>query len=161
MTLLSGWDVELSDDLKKAELLEIVAQKKPQFPTYVIDEIAKRHGHEVVRLPPYHCHFNPIEGVWAQIKQYVAANNKKFSICEVEKLLGEAVDRVTPEMWCKIVNNTTGVIKEAVKNEGIVEDCVERLIIRLGESSDSSSTAEDSCSESDNDSVMSGVFPLQ
>ena len=34
----------------------------------VIDEIARACGHEVLRLPPYHCTLNPIELVWAQLK---------------------------------------------------------------------------------------------
>ncbi len=35
---------------------------------YRVDEMAKAAGHEVVRLPPYHCTFNPIELVWADEK---------------------------------------------------------------------------------------------
>ena len=26
-----------------------------------VDDIATEHGHEILHLPPYHCHFNPIE----------------------------------------------------------------------------------------------------
>jgi len=28
---------------------------------YVVDELAKKFGHTVLRLPPYYCIFNPIE----------------------------------------------------------------------------------------------------
>ena len=36
--------------------------------TYEIDKIAKDFGHCVIRLPPYYCEFNPIELIWAQVK---------------------------------------------------------------------------------------------
>lgn len=29
--------------------------------TFVIDEMAQEYGHDVLRLPPYHCEYNPIE----------------------------------------------------------------------------------------------------
>lgn len=48
-------------DYKKAELFKLIALNKPQRPRYMIDELAKDAGHTVIRLPPYHCHFNPIE----------------------------------------------------------------------------------------------------
>ena len=39
---------------------------------YAIDKIFHAHGHEVLRLPPYHSHLNPIELVWAKVKRQVA-----------------------------------------------------------------------------------------
>ena len=45
---------------KKPELYEIIKSKK-QLPVYKVDEFLKRKGHEILRLPPYHCEFNPIE----------------------------------------------------------------------------------------------------
>ena len=36
---------------------------------FVVDEMAKAHGSEVIRLPPYyHCHFNQIEMAWGFMK---------------------------------------------------------------------------------------------
>lgn len=42
---------------------------------YRINTLAQTHGHEVLRLPPYFCIFNPIEMVWAQLKTNVRKNN--------------------------------------------------------------------------------------
>lgn len=39
-----------------------------------LDEMAVEHGHRVLRLPPYHCHFNPIELVWSECKRYYDAH---------------------------------------------------------------------------------------
>lgn len=54
--------------IRKAELLELVSVYKPKFPKYEIDQLAEKHGHKVLRLHPYHSHFNPIELIWAQVR---------------------------------------------------------------------------------------------
>jgi hypothetical protein len=48
---------------KKNELYEIIKVKKPE-PVHKIDEFLRGKGHDVLRLPPYHCEFNPIEMEW-------------------------------------------------------------------------------------------------
>lgn len=47
--------------------MELLALSKYHTPEkkFKIDQIAEDAGHEVIRLPPYHCNFNPIELVWA------------------------------------------------------------------------------------------------
>jgi hypothetical protein len=52
---------------KKPELYEIIKSKK-QPPIYKVDEFLKIKGHEILRLPPYHCEFNPIELIWGDLK---------------------------------------------------------------------------------------------
>jgi hypothetical protein len=41
---------------------------------YEIDEILKTEGHEVLRLPPYNCQYNPIELAWTDCKDYYSYN---------------------------------------------------------------------------------------
>ncbi|CAC5403600.1 unnamed protein product [Mytilus coruscus] len=71
---ISAWldknNVHYDTKLKKTGLLDLVNQHKPQK-KYVIDELAKAHGHVVLRLPPYHCELNPIEMVWSDLKGFV------------------------------------------------------------------------------------------
>ena len=43
---------------------------------YFLDAQLKSQQIEVVRMPPYHCDFNPIEKCWAFRKQFVAAKNQ-------------------------------------------------------------------------------------
>ena len=46
----------------------------------VIDNIAKRYGHEVLRLPPFHCDLNAIE----PMKNYFASEMCKKCVEHVE-----------------------------------------------------------------------------
>lgn len=39
-----------------------------------------------MRLPPYHCDFNPIEKTWAHRKYWVADRNKQQKLAGVEEL---------------------------------------------------------------------------
>lgn len=43
------------------ELLHFARSNKVHHVKYVVDETAKAHKVEVIRLRPYHCHLNPIE----------------------------------------------------------------------------------------------------
>ena len=72
-----------------AELLDIVKQHSSSYRKYELDELAFEMGHEVVRLPPYHCQYNPIELIWAQIKGEVA---EKIILLKLKML----------ENYCKI-----------------------------------------------------------
>lgn len=56
------------EKLTKRRLLDLWKLHKKAFEKFVVDEIAAAHGHTVVRLPPYHCHLNPIELLWAYQK---------------------------------------------------------------------------------------------
>ena len=61
-------------------------------------KFAKKYGHEILRLPPYHCELNAIELIWADEKNYVARENKGLTLNQAEELF-----RKKPR-W-KIVNN--------------------------------------------------------
>lgn len=94
---LTQKNIPWSNDQLKPELIQLVNQNKHRFSGYRIDALAKVAGHDIVRLPPYHCEFNPIEMVWSQVKGYIAANNRSFTLAGVEELLDEAIALVTPE----------------------------------------------------------------
>lgn len=159
---LKKHNIPFQNDMLKSELLQLVRINKPE-PRYEIDEIANKHGHRVIRLPPYHCHFNCIELIWAQVKGYVARNNKKFSISEIQQLTKEAVKNITQSDWKKSVDHTKKIIVEAWQQEGLLENAVEELIININNNENSSSSEEDWASENESDGqsdALSGVFPL-
>ncbi len=83
----------VKDDCLKAELVEILTRVSPQ-PTYVLDEIAKERGHEILRTPPYHPELQPIETCWGIVKNEIA-RNCDFTMNNLILQLEKAFDRVT------------------------------------------------------------------
>ena len=49
-----------TNDMLNVELLLLCRTHRP-LPTYVVDEMLKRHGHTAIRMPPYHAELNSIE----------------------------------------------------------------------------------------------------
>lgn len=137
----------------KGELLGIVKEHKPRFKTYVLDEIARERGHRVIRLPPYHCEFNPIELIWAQIKNRVASENREFTLNAVERLTKEAVDAVTVSDWFNAVRHTRKLIEGAWEKEIALEQYTERLIIHLEDGDFNSDDDADDPFFSDDDGI--------
>jgi hypothetical protein len=46
---------------KRAELLKRVLPFRQDTKTYEIYQLANERRHQVIRLTPYHCHYNPLE----------------------------------------------------------------------------------------------------
>lgn len=93
--------IPCSPDCLKTELIEVLNKVAPA-PTYVIDEIAREHGHEVVRTPPYHPELQPIEICWGVVKNEVA-RNCNFTMQNLEIQLEKCFEKVTSETCLKII----------------------------------------------------------
>ncbi|CAK1603163.1 unnamed protein product [Parnassius mnemosyne] len=94
---LSSKQISFEAKETKVQLLKKVKDVKFQYQSYVVDELAKAVGVEVLRLPPYHCELNPIELVWADVKGYVAQKNTTFKMADVKKLLQETLGNISAE----------------------------------------------------------------
>lgn len=108
----------------KFQLMEKVNEMKPLHDKYVIDEEALKTNRTILRLPPYHCELNPIELAWSVVKNHVKQNNTTYNIKDVQQLLYEGVQKVTPDMWANFVSHT---IKEEDKLYNIDFICDEML----------------------------------
>jgi hypothetical protein len=83
--------------MKKVSLVRILSNcYKMSFDRYKVDDLIEEHGHKVLRLPPYHCHFNPIELVWSQAKRYYNSNigRNGFGKEAVKKMWEESLEQV-------------------------------------------------------------------
>jgi len=94
-------------DCIKEELVEILSKYAPE-PTYLIDEVAKKQGHEVVRTPPYHPELQPIEVCWGVVKNEVG-RNCDFTMKNLEMQLEKAFDKVTENTCKKIIKKVREV----------------------------------------------------
>lgn len=63
------WHIDYDTHSFKPELLPLSKLPKKEK-RYEVDELIREHGHEVLRLPPYHCDFNAIELVCVHCKDY-------------------------------------------------------------------------------------------
>ncbi|XP_072377806.1 uncharacterized protein [Diabrotica undecimpunctata] len=126
----------------KVELLQLVAPRKAEYNKYVIDELAKAQNKTVLRLPPYHCELNPIELIWADAKNFVAANNKTFKFADVKILLNDALNNIAQEKWKNCVKHVQNTVeKKFWELDHIIEVMVEPLIIEIGSNGDSDSSS--------------------
>lgn len=126
-------------DAKRPELYDLVKTHKPTLKTYEIDSKASELGFKILRLPPYHCQYNPIEMVWSALKGYVKQKNTTFKLKDVEQLFMEALCTVTPEKWANYVSHVKKVVDNDWTSEGLNDRSVQEMIINLcpGDSDDS------------------------
>ncbi|XP_075225733.1 uncharacterized protein LOC142326885 [Lycorma delicatula] len=55
----------------KLQLYEIIKSNKQRFACYLLDDMSGKEGYNnVLRLPPHHPDLNPIEMIWAEVKQF-------------------------------------------------------------------------------------------
>ena len=78
-TWLERHQIEYERSDMKRDLLRRIQAVNAKI-LYNRDKIAKKYGHEVVRLPVAHCELNPIELAWAVVKDYCRKNNQLFTI---------------------------------------------------------------------------------
>lgn len=131
---LRGKHIPFSESATKDQLFQLI---KPLTGTrsFVVDQIIEEAGHEVLRLPPYHCQFNAIEMVWSQTKRYY--DNHIIKNKDVLKTWSEALNNVSEEQWTHYVRHTESVIQNAWDRFKITQS-QQPLIINLDESDMSS-----------------------
>lgn len=129
----------------KDQIWDIVRLHLPDK-RYIVDELALKYGHKVLRLPPYHCQYNPIELVWSDCKRFYDANIGlgPFSVENILNKWQQALGQVTPTKWKNYVQHTKRFIEEDwVTARRIDASDILPVIINLGELSDSEVSIND------------------
>ena len=102
----------------KKTLLTLANQaKEPKV--FSIDKVINQHGHEALRLPPYHCQLNPIENIWSKVKGQVAANNKTFKIADTKRLTIEAIKDVSTEFFQRCEQHSMKIERDYWNKDGL------------------------------------------
>ncbi|XP_046685395.1 uncharacterized protein LOC124371124 [Homalodisca vitripennis] len=151
---LSERNIVHSSTMFKPELYNLIQAYKPTYKKYKIDEIFSKSGHTVLRLPPYHPDLNPIELIWSLLKERVAKKNVTFNINTVEQLVKETCDSITQEDWRKRCDHTISVEQTYMELERQIDEMTERIVVRLGEDSDSDEWDEESGSDEDREPIV-------
>jgi transposase len=149
-------NIPFCDSMYKPDLYTLIKLNKPRFVMYKIDAMLEEHGHSTLRLPPYHPDLNPIELIWASVKDYVAKKNVTFNLDDAIKLVNEKFNAITKEEWASCCRHAVECEEKYFVLEREIDLTSEQIIISLGEddsSSDSSDIDED-------EGELSGVEPL-
>jgi transposase len=116
-------------DCLKAELVELLEKCAPE-PTYVIDELAKQAGHEVLRTPPYHPELQPIEVCWGVVKNEVG-RNCDFTMSNLEVQLEKAFGKVSKETCRKIIKKVRGAEDKFWQEDALLDKQNEKQPLEL------------------------------
>ncbi|KAK9692612.1 hypothetical protein QE152_g35040 [Popillia japonica] len=79
----------------------------------------------VLGLPPYHPALNPIELVWASLKEYVAKKNVRFRVADVKELCEEFFRDFPVAEWAKRCAHARKCEEEFLKREGNIDAVVD------------------------------------
>lgn len=98
--------------------------------------------HDLLYLPPYHAHYNPIELVWGLVKRYYdthVGRNNDYSNKMCEKIIAEAVAKVTPTVWANTVAKVEANIFKDCYNH-VPKDfyAIKPIIVYLGDDDEDS-----------------------
>lgn len=113
-------NIPCNPDCLKSELIEAL-NRLSSAPTYEIDEIARSHGHEIVRTPPYHPELQPIEICWGVVKNEIA-RNCNFTMKNLEVQLEKGFEKVTKETCEKIVKKIKKVEDKFWMEDAILDE---------------------------------------
>lgn len=118
---------------------------------YRLDALLEEEGHVVLRLPPYHPQLNPIELIWATVKNWVAAHNTTFRMCDVEKLAREKFKDITVQEWKNICHHVKKIENEMMEKEGLIDDITENFSFTINTGS-----SEEGWSDNEGEATRSG-----
>ncbi|KAJ8969535.1 hypothetical protein NQ317_008615 [Molorchus minor] len=139
---LTSKGIAYEEQMIKAELLQLIASFRQNFDNkHVVDEMAVSQNKVVLRLPPYHCELNPIELIWAQIKdEKVNSGSRGYNVTEENwsNCVRHVIEKEENRMW---------------KLDGMIDQVVDSLIISVGGSNDSDNEL-DLSEDSDDESTM-------
>ncbi|XP_065182372.1 uncharacterized protein LOC135813083 [Sycon ciliatum] len=142
---LTAIGIPWSSAMLKPALYKLIQLHKPQA-EYVCDKLAAERGFRVIRLPPYHCVFNPIELIWAWVKREVGRRNKTYKIGDVKTLVLETMEAVPQDLWPNSCRHCDEDVDKAWLAEGLQREHVASIVISLSDN-ESSSESEDDDSE--------------
>lgn len=144
---LQKFDIPYPSKATKPQLYEIIKTHKHD-PVYKVDTYIKSRGHDILRLPPYHCDLNPIEMIWGILKGDVARSNTTFKLRDVEGLVTESLGKITVDMWQNCVTKVVNDIEAGYwSRDGLQQATVAPLVVSI--SSDCDTTDDEVTGNSD------------
>ncbi|KAJ0170377.1 hypothetical protein K1T71_014305 [Dendrolimus kikuchii] len=138
---LREYNVDFTPDNTKVELLSLIKRTQSEK-IYTIDEMLKAAGHIVLRLPPYHPDLNPIELVWADVKNNLASNYINSSSDNKITIITRLFSELTPEKWQNCDDHVQKIENQYGNHDMRFDNVIDELIINVGNESDSGKDME-------------------
>ena len=159
---IQEWLTSKGIDWEKKDTVSVLLKKaKTVFveKKYVVDQIVQDFSHandvdiRILRLPVGHCDLNPIELIWAQVKNWIARNNTKPNFTAVKELTPKSLGLVTAEDWRKCVGHAMKVEDEWRQKDSAGAGSVDPTVISFN---DEASSSDESNDEDDGDQFAWG-----
>ncbi|XP_055943161.1 uncharacterized protein LOC129972879 [Argiope bruennichi] len=133
--------------MRKAELFSLIDSNRPKKIVYKIDNLIEKEGHEVIRLPPYHCDLNAIEFVWSSVKRMIKERNVTgdLSLDNLKSLLQTAITEVTSAEWAAHCKHVEKLENNYWEKDGLLKDLVDELSFQIDTNDDSDSEETETC----------------
>ncbi|KAJ3656116.1 hypothetical protein Zmor_015214 [Zophobas morio] len=110
VSFIRNKNIDIPESAKTRKDLLGIVSKYNFSKTYAVEELAKSHGFQILRLPPYFCIFNPIELIWSQLKRKVRkCNDHPESSPKVVELIRAKVETISPEVWRNCINHVESI----------------------------------------------------
>ena len=113
----------MAPNLSKVELVALLHQYKAQI-GFDIERLAASRGHRVVWTPAYHSDRQPIELLWAAVKNQIARlYASKRSLDETKRQLMEAITLYSTKEHCtNFIRAANAHLEAGAKQDAILED---------------------------------------
>ncbi|XP_015428709.1 PREDICTED: uncharacterized protein LOC107185528 [Dufourea novaeangliae] len=107
------------------------------------DKLLQSHGHEVLRLPPYHVDLNPIELVWWDIKNKVDKECLSTKLKENKDFLLNSFYQIAVEKWKSYCTHVQKIEDEYLHHNELMEGRMDILIAQVEDSASFDESSED------------------
>ncbi|CAC5392648.1 unnamed protein product [Mytilus coruscus] len=108
------------------------------------DEFLKKKGHDVLRLPPYHCDLNPIELILGDLKGFIDQDNSTFKLNDVESLIQKGFEQIDSTKWLKSCDHVRNIIEPSYWKNDAIQKEIQKIVIHILSDSESESEKDDS-----------------
>lgn len=92
----------------------------PKEKKYVVDEYLKSKNITTIRLPPYHCEYNPIELVWARGKGAVAKKNVTYELARAMQIMDEECKKCDDKYWKSLEEHAMKQEEKSKEGDGLL-----------------------------------------
>ena len=135
---LSENNISFSPDALRSELWILCRRHLVEKTSKIVEEITKKYGHEVLRLPPYHCELNAVELIRGVEKNHVACENKSMTIEGVKKLFRKRRGEINKEICWNCIQHVHSVEDRYWEMDRIIDQKMGKLMLSVGNSDDES-----------------------